>query len=69
MIGSIIGLAMGMKFLQDFYLGKELMFGPTLLMIILTLVGLFMAFTGIILHSMARFFNDHEKGRAESKGD
>jgi len=37
---------MGMKFLQDFYLGKELMFEPTLLMIILTLVGLFMALQG-----------------------
>ena len=69
MICSIIGLAMGMKFLQDFYLGKELMFGPTFFMIILTLIGLFMAFTGIILHSVARLFNEHEKGMKESKGD
>jgi F0F1-type ATP synthase assembly protein I len=61
MVFSIIGLAMGMKFLQDFYLGKDLMFGPTLFMIILTLIGLFMAFTGIILHSMGRLFNEHKK--------
>ena len=58
---SIIGLAIGMKFLQDFYLGKGLTFGPTLFMIILTLIGLFMAFTGIILHSMGRLFNEHKK--------
>ena len=66
MIFSIIGLAMGMKFLQDFYLGKELMFGPTLFMIILTLIGLFMAFTGIILHSMGRLFNEHKKEMTEN---
>ena len=64
MICLVVGLSMGMKFLQNFYLGKGLMFGPTLLMIILTLVGLFMAFTGIILHSMARLFNEHKKGMA-----
>ncbi|NJD52080.1 MAG: glycosyltransferase family 2 protein [Candidatus Methanoperedens sp.] len=62
MVLSAVGLAMGMKFLQDFYYGRGLMFGPTLLMIILTLLGTFLAFTGIILHSMARLFNEHKKG-------
>jgi glycosyltransferase involved in cell wall biosynthesis len=61
MVCSVVGLAMGMVFLQDFYQGRGLRFGPTLLMIILTLVGVFMAFTGIILHSMARLFNEHKK--------
>ncbi|HIH45009.1 MAG TPA: glycosyltransferase family 2 protein [Candidatus Methanoperedenaceae archaeon] len=49
-----VGVFMGLDFLRDFYLGKGLMFGPTLLMILLTLVGTFMAFTGLILHTMAK---------------
>lgn len=57
MILGTIGLGMGLKFLQDFYHGGSLQFGPTLLMILLTLVGLFMAFTGIILHSISRAIN------------
>ncbi len=60
---SVIGLAMGLNFLQDFYQGESMMFGPTLLMIILTLMGMFLAFTGIILHSMARLFNENKKSR------
>lgn len=47
------GLYMGLSFLQTFYLGGSLNFGPTILMILLTLVGMFMAFTGIMLHSIA----------------
>lgn len=54
MILGTIGLSMGLIFLQDFYIGKSLHFGPTLLMMLLTLIGLFLAFTGIILHSMSR---------------
>jgi len=48
------GIGMGLGFLRAFYMGSGLMFGPTLLMIILTLVGTFMTFTGIILHSISR---------------
>jgi hypothetical protein len=43
---------------MTFYLGGSLNFGPTLLMIMLTLVGCFMGFTGIILHSMSRLVNE-----------
>jgi glycosyltransferase involved in cell wall biosynthesis len=49
-----IGLFMGLKFLQEFYHGEPLSFGPTLLMMLLTILGMFMAFTGIILHAMSR---------------
>lgn len=49
-----IGLFMGMRFLHNFYLGESLSFGLTLLMILLMLVGLFMAFTGVILHAMSK---------------
>lgn len=48
------GLFLGLKFLQEFYHGEPLSFGPTLLMMLLTTVGMFMAFTGIILHAIAR---------------
>jgi len=49
---GICGVYMGLSFLQTFYLGGSLYFGPTVLMILLTLVGTFMAFTGILLHSI-----------------
>ena len=58
MVMGGIGTFMGLSFLKTFYLGGSLMFGPTLLMIMLTLVGTFMAFTGIILHSMSRMINE-----------
>jgi hypothetical protein len=54
-IFGMTGLVMGLVFLRDFYQGQALHFGPTLLMIMLALVGTFMTFTGIILHSMSRF--------------
>jgi glycosyltransferase involved in cell wall biosynthesis len=57
MVMGDIGTFMGLIFLREFYLGGNLMFGPTLLMILLTMVGSFMAFTGIILHSMSRLIN------------
>ncbi len=53
-----IGAFMGLSFLRTFYLGGSLMFGPTLLMIMLFMVGTFMSFTGIILHSMSRLINE-----------
>ena len=34
------------------------MYGPTLLMVMLTLIGSFMALTGVILHSIARIMNE-----------
>ncbi|MDD4498018.1 MAG: glycosyltransferase family 2 protein [Methanosarcinaceae archaeon] len=52
------GLFMGLKFLQEFYHGESLAFGPTLLMMMLTIVGTFMAFTGIMLHAMARMIRE-----------
>ena len=53
-----IGTFMGLSFLRTFYHGGSLMFGPTLLMIMLFMVGTFMSFTGIILHSMSRLINE-----------
>ncbi len=58
LIFTAAGLFLGLNFLRDFYTGGRLNFGPTLIMIILTLVGSFMAFTGIILHSISRMINE-----------
>jgi hypothetical protein len=58
LIFAAAGLFLGLNFLRDFYTGGRLNFGPTFLMIILTLVGSFMAFTGIILHSISRMINE-----------
>ncbi|AKB61536.1 dolichyl-phosphate mannose synthase [Methanosarcina mazei] len=46
------GLYLDLTFLHNFFLGGSLNFGPTVFMILLTLVGIFMAFTGVILHSI-----------------
>jgi glycosyltransferase involved in cell wall biosynthesis len=62
---TVVGLGLGLSFLRDFYLGANLRFGPTLLMILLTLVGVFMAFTGVILHSMSRMVNGSKKRNKE----
>lgn len=58
MVLGISGLIMGAIFLQDFTMGKSLYFGPTMLMILLIIVGSFMALTGILLHSISAILED-----------
>jgi glycosyltransferase involved in cell wall biosynthesis len=58
LILAAIGLGMGLNFLRDFYHGGSLYFGPTLLMVLLTLMGSFMTLTGIMLHSISRLIDD-----------
>jgi len=53
LIFGIVGLYLCLLFLRDFYLGGSLYFGPTILMILLTLIGTFMVFTGILMHSIS----------------
>jgi len=54
MVMGAIGVFMGLKFLQDFYYGGGLSLGPAILMILLTIVGMFLAFTGIILDTISK---------------
>lgn len=54
MVFTIVGVGMGLNYLDSFYLGGSSTFGPILLLTMLTLIGFFMAFTGIILHSVSR---------------
>jgi len=57
LIMASIGFVLGLSFLKTFYLGGGLPFGPTLLMMLLTIVGTFSVFTGIMLHSMSKLMN------------
>ncbi|OEU41926.1 dolichyl-phosphate mannose synthase [Methanosarcina sp. Ant1] len=50
---GIGGLYMGAHFIQIFALGGGLQFGPTMLMVLLIVIGTFMALTGILLHSVS----------------
>ncbi|HUS75047.1 MAG TPA: glycosyltransferase family 2 protein [Methanothrix sp.] len=52
------GILMGLEFLRIFAHGGSLQYGPTLLMVLLTLVGSFMALTGVILHSISRIMHE-----------
>ncbi len=69
LVFAATGIFMGLNFMQEFYMGGSLNFGPTLLMILLTLVGSFMAFTGIILHTMSRMINEGVKIKNLKKKD
>ncbi|MCJ7443259.1 MAG: glycosyltransferase family 2 protein [Methanotrichaceae archaeon] len=53
-----IGLTLGIELIGIFYRYGSLPFGPTLLMIFLSIVGSFMALSGIILHSISRTNRD-----------
>jgi glycosyltransferase involved in cell wall biosynthesis len=53
LVMAVVGFGMGMEFLRAFYHGGNLQYGPTMLMILLMIVGCFMAFTGIILHTIS----------------
>jgi len=50
---GVVGIYMGVRFLQTFSMGGGLNFGPTMLMVLFIVVGCFMALTGILLHSLA----------------
>lgn len=50
---GVIGLYMGVRFLQEFTMGLSLNFGPTMLMVLFIVIGTFMSLTGILLHSIS----------------
>jgi dolichol-phosphate mannosyltransferase len=52
----LLGLAIGLFYIDIWIKGGQLPFGPSLLMIFITLVGVFSVFTGIILHSISGLF-------------
>ncbi len=50
---TVVGLGMGIGFLDLVRTGGHLPFGPTLFMIMVTLIGILSVFTGIILHTLS----------------
>ena len=52
------GLFMGTFFLQTFIMGGKLNFGPTMFMVLLIVLGSFLALTGILLHSLSEILKD-----------
>lgn len=57
MVLAAVGIGIGLELLRVFYHGGQLSYGLTLLMILFTLIGSFMAFTGIILHTISRLID------------
>jgi glycosyltransferase involved in cell wall biosynthesis len=55
---GIIGVVMGANFLETFSRGGSLDFGPTILMVLLIIVGGFMIITGVLLHSLSTLLSD-----------
>jgi glycosyltransferase involved in cell wall biosynthesis len=58
MLMAGVGILMGLNFLSAFARGGSLQYGPTLLMVLLTLIGSFMTLTGVILHSISRMMGE-----------
>jgi len=56
-----MGTGMGLEFLRTFYLGGSLSFGPTLAMMLITIIGAFMTMTGIMLHTISMIIVDSNR--------
>lgn len=65
---TAIGVGLGLEFLRTFYHGGSLYFGPTLLMVLLTLIGCFLAMTGIVLHSLSKMIIE-TNGKSNDQGE
>jgi hypothetical protein len=65
----LIAIAAGIAafVIQAYYIVGHVVLGPTLLMLLLTVVGTFLVFTGIILHSMSTLVDSRAETRGESR--
>lgn len=61
LVCTIIGMGLGLNILNDFIMGEVLKFWPMFFMIVMTISGVFMTFTGIILHSVTRLISEKDK--------
>jgi hypothetical protein len=53
--------------IQAYFILGHVVLGPTLLMLLLTVVGTFLVFTGIILHSVSALTDSRAEMRGESR--
>lgn len=58
----VVGAIIGLDLFRSFFNSGTLQLAPMLVMALLTLVGTFIAFTGIILHSMSRLLHEFREG-------
>lgn len=58
---GIYGLYLGALSLQKYTTGGSLNFGPTMLMVMLTVIGSFLVLTGILLHSLSAILRNVEE--------
>jgi len=52
---------------QAYYIVGHVVLGPALLMLLFTVVGTFLAFTGIILHSVSALIDSGDEGHGQSR--
>jgi glycosyltransferase involved in cell wall biosynthesis len=64
-ISITAGLFIGVMFLQDFYSIGSFIFGLTLLTILILLVGVFMVFTGVVLHVIPKMISQILRSQKE----
>lgn len=57
-LAAALGIGIGLQLLRVFFHGGSLYLGPTLLMVLLTLLGCFTALTGIILHAISKLIHE-----------
>jgi glycosyltransferase involved in cell wall biosynthesis len=65
----LITVAAGLAFfvVQAYFIVGHVVLGPSLLMLLLMVVGTFLAFTGIILHSVSALIESRAEERGESR--
>jgi glycosyltransferase involved in cell wall biosynthesis len=56
-----VGILMGLQFLSAFHDGGVFEYGPTLMMILLTMIGSFLTLTGIILHAISKIMYEYRE--------
>ena len=65
LVAAAVGLATFV--LQSYFIVRHVVIGPTLLMLLLMVVGTFLVFTGIILHSVSALADSRAERRGESR--
>jgi hypothetical protein len=65
----LVAVAAGLAFfvVQAYFIVGHVVLGPTLLMLLFMVVGTFLAFTGIILHSVSALIETRTEGRGGSR--
>jgi glycosyltransferase involved in cell wall biosynthesis len=65
LISVVAGLFLGMNFIPDFYLVENFSFGLILLVILIVLIGVFLMFTGVMLHVISRMVSQIVRNQIE----